>query len=37
LKNVLLTGYSNPEGMPEKKDEYLAVAVYGFVPFSVVD
>ena len=29
--------YVNPEGMPEKKDEYIGVAVYGFVPFSVVD
>jgi hypothetical protein len=23
--------------MPEKKDEYIGVAAYGFVPFSVVD
>ena len=29
--------YNNPEGMPEKKDEYIGVAVYGFVPFSIVD
>jgi tetratricopeptide (TPR) repeat protein len=29
--------YSNPEGMPEKRDEYIGVAVYGFVPFSIVD
>ena len=29
--------YYNPEGMPEKKDEYIGVAVYGFVPFSIVD
>ena len=29
--------YDNPEGMSEKKDEYIGVAVYGFVPFSVVD
>jgi tetratricopeptide (TPR) repeat protein len=29
--------YDNPEGTPEKKDEYIGVAVYGFVPFSVVD
>ena len=29
--------YNNPEGMPEKKDEYIGVAAYGFVPFSVVD
>lgn len=29
--------YKNPEGMPEKKDEYIGVAVYGFVPFSVFD
>lgn len=29
--------YNNPEGTPEKKDEYIGVAVYGFVPFSVVD
>lgn len=29
--------YRNPEGMPEKKDEYIGVAVYGFVPFSVID
>ena len=28
--------YVNPEGMPEKKDEYIGVAVYGFVPFSIV-
>jgi tetratricopeptide (TPR) repeat protein len=29
--------YDNPEGTPEKRDEYIGVAVYGFVPFSVVD
>jgi tetratricopeptide (TPR) repeat protein len=29
--------YDNPEGTPEKMDEYIGVAVYGFVPFSVVD
>ena len=29
--------YKNPEGMPEKKDEYIGVAVYGFVPFSAAD
>jgi tetratricopeptide (TPR) repeat protein len=29
--------YDNPEGMPEKKDDYIGVTVYGFVPFSVVD
>ncbi len=29
--------YDNPEGMPEKKDEYIGVAYYGFVPFSLVD
>ena len=29
--------YENPEGLPGKKDEYIGVAVYGFVPFSVVD
>ena len=28
--------YNNPEGMPEKMDEYIGVAVYGFVPFSIV-
>jgi tetratricopeptide (TPR) repeat protein len=28
--------YVNPEGMPEKKDEYVGVSIYGFVPFSVV-
>jgi tetratricopeptide (TPR) repeat protein len=29
--------YNNPEGMSEKKDEYIGVAVYGFVPFSVAN
>jgi len=29
--------YDNPEGTHEKKDEYIGVAVYGFVPFSLVD
>jgi hypothetical protein len=29
--------YKNPEGSPEKKDEYIGMAVYGFVPFSLVD
>jgi tetratricopeptide (TPR) repeat protein len=29
--------YKNPEGLPEKKDEYIGVSVYGFVPFSVDD
>jgi tetratricopeptide (TPR) repeat protein len=29
--------YNNPEGMPEKKDEYIGVAIYGFVPFSVAN
>ena len=29
--------FYNPEGMYEKKDEYIGVAVYGFVSFSVVD
>jgi len=32
-----LTIYSNPEGTLEKKDDYIGMAVYGFVPFSVVD
>lgn len=32
-----LTIYSNPEGAPEKKDNYIGVSVYGYVPFSVVD
>jgi tetratricopeptide (TPR) repeat protein len=32
-----LTIYSNPEGAPENKDDYIGVSVYGFVPFSVVD
>lgn len=32
-----LTIYSNPEGTMEKKDDYIGVSVYGFVPFSVVD
>ena len=29
--------YVNPEGTPEKKEEYIGVSVYGFVPFSVVN
>ncbi len=29
--------YDNPEGTHLKKDEYIGVAVYGFVPFSLVD
>ena len=29
--------YKNPEGTPQKMDEYIGIAVYGFVPFSVVD
>ena len=29
--------FDNPEGTYEKKDEYIGVAVYGFVSFSVVD
>jgi len=29
--------YNNPEGMPEKKNEYIGMDVYGFVPFSIVD
>ena len=28
--------YDNPEGTPEKKDQYIGVTVYGFVPFSPV-
>jgi len=28
--------YDNPEGTQEKKDEYIGVTVYGFVPFSLV-
>ena len=29
--------YINPEGTAEMKDQYIGTAVYGFVPFSVVD
>ena len=29
--------FKNPEGTKEKKDEYIGIAAYGFVPFSVVD
>jgi tetratricopeptide (TPR) repeat protein len=29
--------YENPEGTPEKKDEYIGMAGYGPVPFSLVD
>jgi len=32
-----LTIYSNPEATKEKKDDYIGVSVYGFIPFSVVD
>lgn len=31
------TIYDNPEGTLEKKDNYIGVSVYAFVPFSVVD
>ena len=29
--------YRNPEGTPEKKDEYLGVPDYGIYPFSIAD
>jgi TolB-like protein/Flp pilus assembly protein TadD len=29
--------YVNPEGTKERKDQYIGTAVYGLVPFSVVD
>ena len=29
--------YKNQDGTPEKKDEYVGVTVYGFVPFSITD
>ncbi len=28
--------YKNPEGTSDKKDEYIGITVYGFVPFSVI-
>ena len=28
--------YRNPEGTPEKKDEFLHVTVCGIIPFSLV-
>lgn len=36
LKNCGLV-YKNIEGTSEKKDQYIRIADYGFVPFSVVE
>jgi amidase len=37
FKNAGLIVYRNPEGTPEKNDEYLGAPSYGIYPFSQIE